>query len=243
MKVNIPNEYLTGKQVSNGYNMKITPIKEDFYVNRITAIKDLLNKIDGGGNIIHLGSVGYVPNIKKDIDNNKWMHKVLTDHCNEVLGIDINKDGIEYCKTLGYGNMIYADMLDQSNLVINHMKKISLEKFDYIVAGELLHEIDSPVTFLKQININYSDYVKRIIITVPNLYRFLNFKNSLKGIDGNHTENRYWYSPYTLCKTIAMAGMVPREIYFSGRSKLLSMFFPHNISSDEIIVIADLKSL
>lgn len=235
MFVNIPEEYLKSERVHNGFSFEYN---DQIYNSRF----DVINKIIWeGGNVIDLGCVGYIPNISKAIENNVYLHAILTDKCGNVLGVDIDSDGINYVKDLGYNNVIKADIIRDSDTIKGWFGD---EKVDFMVMGEMLHEIDDPIGFLSQIRQNYTGFIRQIVITVPNIYRYSNIINGLSGKDINHTENRCWFSPYTLCKTIACSGIRPKEIYLAGRLKgkkgFLLGLFKKNICAEHIVLVGEI---
>ncbi len=238
MKVEIPKKYLDSIEIHNGYNFLY---RDKIYENRIELIQNICKDYE---NVIDLGCVGYIPQISSSIEKNNWLHKVLTDQCKNVLGIDISQEGVDFCHKIGFKNILKADIVSDAKQIKHEFALIGEEKVDLIVIGEMLHEVDDPVGLLKNIRNQYHGFAKSILITVPNIYRFQNVKNALLGMDTNHTENRFWFSPYTLCRMVNSAGIIPKEIYLAGKhigkKGMLLKLFKNNICAENIILMGDL---
>lgn len=227
---------IKSKEINNGYHFVYN---DTVYDDRFAVVRSVLENVDSA---IDLGCVGYIPNIEISLQQGTYLHEILTKNCKKVLGVDIEKDGIEYMKGLGYNNIIAADIFKDSELIKNDFKNGGV---DLIVLGEILHEVDNPIAFLSNIKKIYSGFIKQMLITVPNIYRYANIINGLKGIDVNHTENRCWFSPYTLCKTVFLAGMTPREIFLAGKLKgkkgaLIKLIARNNICCEHIVLLCDM---
>ena len=193
--------YITGEKFSNALKVEI---KEHFPDNkRVELIKNLcVNK-----KIIHIGCVDHIPLIEDKISKNQWLHKLITEVSEETIGIDINKEGIDYLRNkLNIKNVMYAD------IITDDIPEIKNKKWDYMILGEIMEHVDNPIHFLNTIREKYQDEVNQIIITVPNVLvknrTDLMYKNSMELIN---TDHRYWFTPFTLTKVMYQAGF--RDIY------------------------------
>lgn len=204
METNIMN-YLSEKEFSVGasfcFNDQIT---------RYSRLEYLV-KMSKGKRIIHLGACDHISSIPKKIEQNIWLHKLLCEVAEDVIGVDINKEAIEYCNTLGITNIEFANILESKELeacIMKNLRESSATKFDYIVAGEILEHVDNPVEFLQTINEKYCDLVEGIIITVPNALSTYNCETALKqGSEVINTDHRYWFTPFTIAKVAVRAGL------------------------------------
>lgn len=203
-------KYLRGEKFSNGYRIEL---KKKYKPK--SRIK-LLTEICSDKNVVHVGCLDHLPLIDEKIVKNQWLHKLLTEESNKCLGIDINKDGIDFVKQkFSYNNIIYGDVTETETL-----KEISNEYWDYMVLGEVLEHIDNPVDFLSKIKENYHGNIKQIIITVPNVLTLNSLRLGKKGFETINTDHRYWFTPYTILKVAYQAGLEPQKILFANRIKL-----------------------
>ena len=84
-----------------------------------------------GNSILDIGSVAtQLESLKRNIENNLWLHAELAKRFNKVVGIDILKKEIQELRRMGY-DVRYGNAED---FELN-------EKFDTIVAGELIEHL------------------------------------------------------------------------------------------------------
>ena len=202
-------EYLKGNKFSNShiihYDYK-QPIPD-----RVKFVCDLAK----GKKVLHLGCLDHQPLIEAKIKRNQWLHKELTETAAECLGIDIDKEALDYVKsTFGFNNIILGDFTKEK------LAGITNKQWDYAILGELLEHIDNPVEYLQAISANYADSIKQIVITVPNAWTQTTITKALSSSEIINTDHRYWFTPYTLAKVMTRANMDVQEIYFANRVPL-----------------------
>lgn len=197
-------EYLNGNQFDNGLYIDISK-EEKTILSRHEKILNLVK----GKSVIHLGCCDHIPLIKEKIDNDLWLHKKITDVSKECIGVDINSEGIDFLKSeLGYDNVICNDITSDD------IEKLSKQKWDYIIIGEILEHVNNPVQFLNDIVKKYGHLISNFLITVPNAFSMTNFKGVKKGQEIINTDHRYWFSPFTLAKVGYEAGLEIEEFFF-----------------------------
>ncbi len=190
-------DYLTGKTFSNGLKVNIYNRDHEKF-NRL----DLLQSLTKNKSIIHVGCVDHLPLIKQKISRNVWLHKRLDDASKRCIGIDLNKEGIDFIKfNLNYKNVFHMNIIKDDIPV-----EIGDSKWDYMILGELLEHIDNPVAFLVKIHEKYSKIVDHMIVTVPSAFSFNSIRYMFKNVELINSDHRYWFTPYTLAKISVMAG-------------------------------------
>ena len=116
-------------------------------------IKEIIARCEG--TILDIGCVHHsLENIKSD----SWLHGKLTENFSTVMGLDFLKEEIQELKKIGY-NVEYGNA---ENFELN-------EKFDTIVAGELIEHLSNPGKFLDCCRNHLKDNGK-LILTTPNPY-------------------------------------------------------------------------
>ncbi len=197
-------DYLSGKEFSNG---KIFDYNDFEYGRvRFSTLKKILHKEEELKSVIHLGCCDHLALIDEKIQNNKWLHKILMENAKCVLGIDIDKEAVEYVKSIGYNDVIYADITQDKTLIVDEMRKmLGDQKWDYLIAGEIVEHLDNPTEFLKIVKESYHDIIDKIIITVPNAFSMHNIMYALKGQECINTDHRFWFTPYTIGKVLERA--------------------------------------
>lgn len=202
--------YLNGEKFSNGVDFTI---KEKFDDNRRI---DIITELCKNKNIIHIGCVDHIPLIKEKVKNNTWLHSLITNVANKTIGIDINKEGIDYIKKeVGVNNVKIADITKDDIPEINN------ENWDYMILGEIIEHVDNPIQFLSQILKKYKGKVSKIYITAPNILVRNRFEymvsNSAELINSDH---RFWFTPFTLAKVMTLAGFSNIKLDFVDRVSL-----------------------
>lgn len=188
-------QYLKGEQFSSIYQMTLKGHSDN--LSRI----DFLKSVVKGRRVVHFGCVDHLPLIEQRRQSGMWLHGILSGVCTNLAGVDINEEGVQYMKNLGYETHV-------SNVITAPVpESISARRWDYIVAGEVLEHIDNPVDFLSAIRTKYKECTERIVITVPNALSYTNFRFALKNIEMINTDHRYWFTPFTLMKVVMEAGI------------------------------------
>lgn len=191
------NEFLKGNKFSNGVQMPIGQSEK-----HITFREEYICQLAENKKIIHIGCVDHIPLIVEKIKNNTWLHKLLSEKATRCLGIDINEEGISHIKKLGYEDAVCMNIISDSI-----PPTISNENWDIAIMGEILEHVDNPVLFLQQLKEKFAPFVKELVITVPSALRLKNIKMIFKHKEFINTDHRYWFTPYTLAKVAASAGL------------------------------------
>lgn len=203
-------KYLRGEQFSNSLVVKMDREKyED--TSREAAITGLIR----GTDVIHLGCSDHIDIITDKIRNNKWLHKLITDNASSCLGIDIDRQSIDFVKNkLGYTNV------KQGDITMDEFPEIEAKIWNYVVFGELIEHLDNPVDFLKIFRNRFGKNVEKFIITVPSVYTRDQARNIFKYREVINSEHRFWFTPYTISKLVVSAGYRPEKIMFAGLQPL-----------------------
>jgi len=132
--------------------------------------------------------IGVVEHTREAVESPQWLHGNLRRHAAQCLGVDVLEEEVRYLQTKGY-KVICADVT----------KAPIAEKFDVIIAGEVLEHLDATGMFMK----NCATMLKsggRLAITVPNpWYANVMLKNlcgSSSFVDS--TDHVAWYDAWTL---------------------------------------------
>lgn len=149
-------------------------------------IKEIIVRCEGS--ILDIGCVAtQLESLKRNIKSNLWwLHGELAKRFSKVVGIDILKKEIHELKKMGY-DVRYGNAED---FELN-------EKFDTIVAGELIEHLSNPGKFLDACYKHLKEEGK-LILTTPNPFWFefiirKNFKRLY--VNPEHTA---WYDESVL---------------------------------------------
>jgi hypothetical protein len=203
-------KFLKGDSFQTSLTVNIGKSKHSI-ISREAAITGMII----GKSVIHIGCSDHQQIINEKIKNNAWLHKLITDNAEKCIGIDIDRESIEFIKNeLDYKNVYYGDITSD---VIDIIK---VNNWDYVVFGEIIEHLDNPVDFLKVFKENYGENVNRFIITVPNIYNRHQFRHMLNYKEIINSDHRFWFTPYTISKVLVSSGYKPDKITYSNLQSL-----------------------
>lgn len=165
-------------------------------MNRIPLVQrvEFLKEVSRGKKVLHLGCTNW-PYTKEAIESGTLLHYDLLNITNELWGFDADQDGIDYLSQQGINNLFPADLerLDEVELD---------EKFDVIIAGEMIEHLSNPGLFLRGIK-RFMRNDTNLVITTINAYSGMRFfQYGLRGRGGRvepvHPDHVYYFSYSTL---------------------------------------------
>jgi SAM-dependent methyltransferase len=173
---------------------------------------DFLVELVRGKRIAHLGFVDEHL-LEAKLASGHWLHARLADAAAEVVGIDIEPQGVAWAAEQGYEAYV-ADCQDRASLA-----ELGLDPFDIVVAGEVIEHLEAPGSFLRASH----ELVApggRIVVTTPNAAALQNFAAPLLGVELIHPDHLALFSPRTLGVLFERTGWnVERILYYQRRPK------------------------
>lgn len=196
---------LSGQIFTSSYRFKPKMDALDkTYLTRTALLRNLCEQ----KNIIHLGCVDHSAEIiEKKLARGKWLHKHLDETANRCLGIDLNKEGLDYIRDK-HG---FQDLLC-TNIIEEECREILDHQWDYFLIPEVLEHQDNPVWFLSEIRKKYQTNVKNFVITVPNAFDLGLKSHLMKNLEPVNSDHRFWFTPYTLAKVLYAAGFTNQTL-------------------------------
>jgi SAM-dependent methyltransferase len=157
---------------------------------RVVERADRLVELARGQRVIDLGFVdeGRMALRRQD---GTWLHDRLGAVAREIVGIDLNTDGVEEARGLGI-EAYAADCTDPEAL-----RSLRLAPADLVIAGELIEHIDVPGAFLDAVKVLLADG-GRLVLTTPNGLSLTNFLAGLLHRELVNIDHVAWYSRQTL---------------------------------------------
>lgn len=161
-----------------------------------------------GKSVLHLGAVDYY--------NGEvcGLHERLMKVSGSVVGLDIDRDGIDKARSRGIQNIIYGDLerLGEVNIA---------SKFDIIVAGEIIEHLSNPGLFLAGVKRFFGHYTE-MVVTTPNAFSLHRFLIALGGFEYVHPDHVSYYSYTTLEHLLGRHGFaVEEKLAYPLEGKLL----------------------
>ncbi len=209
----IPTEilkYAYGEEFSNSLEFKIGKTR-----HTATSREEAIVGIVKGCDVIHIGCSDHIPLIREKIRNNKWLHKLITENSKTCIGIDNDRESIDFLiNELGYQNVRYGD------INTGQFPEITSKQGDWAIFGEMVEHLGDPVSFLSSFRKTYGNNVKRFLISVPNIYNRSDLRNMLRYREVINSDHRFWFTPYTIIRVLASAGCKPESIEFANLVRL-----------------------
>jgi len=192
-------------------------------IERILLRANIIFDLTSNKKVLHLGCADHMEAIKDKINNGTHLHQQLSRIAAKYLGIDINKEAVEYLASIGINNIILSDITKPG------IKEITDNHWDYLLMPEVLEHIDNPVAFLREIGVNYKCNIDRgIIITVPNAFGYIHMIDAINnGVEVINSDHRYWFTPYTLCKVVYQAGLEIDDLTMCSSDNMTSVIDSH----------------
>jgi SAM-dependent methyltransferase len=146
-----------------------------------------------GPKVLDIGCTSH----KIEIESPGWLHGRLRERFPDVVGIDISRENVESLRKAGF-----------TNLSVQSAESFELQdKFDTVIAGELIEHLANPGMFLQQAQRHLKDG-GAVVLTTPNpfsvayfLYAFLKFPRTCQNL-----EHTCWFCPRTMTELAKRAG-------------------------------------
>lgn len=160
-----------------------------------------------GKRVLHVGCVdsGLLEQRYRQGD---LMHLRLAQVAHELWGVDIDRQGIEFLRQLGFSNLVVGDICQPDNL-----EELQGRIFDVIVASEVIEHLLNPGQFLVGVQRFMAPDETELIVTVPNAFRVATLIQLLRGIEYIHPDHNYWFSYQTITNLLRKTGFTIKDIY------------------------------
>lgn len=170
----------------------------------------LIREASRGRKVLHLGCTNH-PYTQDAIDRDMLLHFELEKIADELYGFDFDRRGLDLLERSGSRNLFRADL--------EKLQEVALEeKFDVIIAGEMIEHLNNPGLFLEGIQ-RFMDAGTRLLITTVNAYSAMRFvQYGLRGRGGEnepvHPDHVAYYSYRTLKLIVERSGLSVERFCF-----------------------------
>ena len=163
-----------------------------------------------GKKVLHLGCTNW-PYTQDSIDNDMLLHNELDKTASELFGFDFDQEGIDVLENAGTKNLFRADLEKLDDVDLS-------EKFEVIIAGEMIEHLNNPGLFLKGIQ-RFMTPETKLVITTINAYAAHRF--AVYGLMGKkgvnepvHPDHVAYYSFKTLKLVVERSGLKVSDCKF-----------------------------
>lgn len=181
-------------------------------MRKVKAVQrvEFIKKACAGKKVLHLGCTNY-PYTEDAIKHDMLLHFELEKVCGELYGFDYDQKGIDVLEAKGVKNLYRADLENLADVNLD-------EKFDVIIAGEIIEHLSNPGLFLRGIQ-RFMKSETDLIITTINAYcgfRFVVYALRSRGGEREpvHPDHVAYYSYKTLSLVINREDLDISDFYF-----------------------------
>jgi SAM-dependent methyltransferase len=201
-----------------------------------------------GPAVLDIGCTGGLADMNVALDDPNWLHgRLSTVFGQKLWGIDLSERKINEMKSAGFSNLHVGDAQSFS----------LIEKFDTIVAGELIEHLPNPGLFLDAAS-RHLKTQGRLVLSTPYaaglanvLYSWLKFPRTCA-----NPEHTMWFCPSTLETLASMSGLrvvewqltadypgEPVGLYgrFLRLYRLIGRFLPKRLRGNAFVAILEAK--
>jgi SAM-dependent methyltransferase len=158
-----------------------------------------------GKRVIHLGFWGSEGYRESAMETGQWLHGRLAAVATEIVGLDVNGEGVEFAKHLGYEAYV-VDLMDPD--AVNQLTI----RGEVVVAGEIIEHLDRQGPFLDAMH-SLVEPEGRLILTTPNAYRLSSVLAAAMRREVINPDHVGFHSWYTLTNLVRRHGW---QVVWSG---------------------------
>lgn len=175
----------------------------------VQRVDFLLSQCEGK-KVLHLGCTNW-PYTEETLSNGSLLHLKIAERSGRLFGMDADRQGLDVLRDRGFEDLYQGDLEKLEDSELN-------EKFDVVVAGEIIEHLNNPGLFLNGVK-RFLAPNSILIITTINAYgamRFLIY--ALRGKRGIHEpvhpDHVAYYSYSTIKLLLKRSGFRIAEFLF-----------------------------
>jgi 2-polyprenyl-3-methyl-5-hydroxy-6-metoxy-1,4-benzoquinol methylase len=172
-------------------------------------VQDILARLVAGQRVLDLGCAQH--NVAQWAGTDTWLHEHLVRSAASVTGVDFLPAAVAAMQARGYTAVVG----DACHLNLG-------ERYDVVVAGELLEHVEEPGPFLASIRAHLEPG-GRLVLTTPHAYFLYHVLEAYCCDPGRrwNPEHVAWYEPFTLTNLLARQGFAVEQGLYVTRSRKL----------------------
>ncbi len=175
-------------------------------ISHSQARGDVLTQWAAGRRVLHVGFADHVPLIASRVADGSWLHARLTRSAAACHGIDINAQGVAAARGLGFDNVHELDIFSPQAEA-----QLAAWQCDWVLVPDVIEHLPDPAAFLRRLA--HCLPGAQFVVTVPNALSLRNAAQALRGVERVNTDHRAWFSPFTLLKVLADAGLRAQSLH------------------------------
>lgn len=167
---------------------------------------DVLVQWVAGRRVLHVGFADHAPLIASRVADGSWLHSRLTRSASICEGIDINRASVDIARSLGFENVHALDIFSPDTAAT-----LAQWRPDLVLVPDVIEHLSNPATFMRRLAQCLP--AAEFVVTVPNALSLRNAAQAMKGVERINTDHRAWFSPFTLLKVLADAGLQAESLH------------------------------
>ncbi|MCW2903800.1 MAG: methyltransferase [Streptosporangiaceae bacterium] len=188
----------------------------DFFAHRLVAgpVRDerdaLLLSLCEGRRVLHIGCADH-PLTAERVKDGSILHARLLTHASDVLGVDIDRHGVELLREHLGGEYAVLDIAGSDGRAVAEQFKP-----DVILAGDVIEHVRDAASFLRGI-VTLMRAVGNgveLIISTPNGLGAKTLLNTVAGFEMIHPDHVYVFTPASLARLVSDCGLSPSNWFF-----------------------------
>lgn len=217
--VSVPEENVVpeGTRVEHFYRALLPP--GPYYPTRDEAIRAIV----GGRRAIHVGCTDW-PITATRLERGELLHSRLMAWCPEVLGVDIDRDGLDVLQAASGGAFACLDVSSDD------LAPLLAFQPEVVVACDVIEHVPNLDTFLAGLGqlLRQLGPQSSLLLTTPNALALRNIVYSAAGVEVVHPDHRVVFTPNTLSRSLRSQGLRVREVAYysisSGETRTRRVF-------------------
>ena len=174
-----------------------------------------------GRRVLHLGCTDW-PYTQHKLANGALLHAMIAQRATSLVGVDADREGVDWLQGNGYPRT-YLDNVEG----FSHPAVLG-EKYDLIVAGEIIEHLENPGLFLRSVQ-QLMGPTTELVITTINAYCFFRFIYYLFKEERVHPDHNYYFSPLVLRKLITRCGLEVVDFHHYPVGKEIRLLNPRKL--------------
>jgi hypothetical protein len=172
---------------------------------------ELLLDLCANKRVMHVGCAD-APLTTERLDSGSLLHAKLLHRAADLLGVDINRDGVDLlCRSVG-GNYLVGDVSDPRDRA-----RLADYRPEVILAGDVIEHVRDAGAFLTGLAAlmrHGSREGVELILSTPNGLAVKNVVNTTAGREIIHPDHVYVFTPASLSRLVSDCGLEPNRWYF-----------------------------
>jgi 2-polyprenyl-3-methyl-5-hydroxy-6-metoxy-1,4-benzoquinol methylase len=177
-------------------------------VKRVDRLAFLIDRAKGK-RILHLGCADeHLVDLK--LQNSAHLHGQLLKVAKELWGVDVSSEGLSQLRRAGFTNLVHGDVER-----LDAVTELRNQRFDLIIAGEVIEHLSNPGLFLKGC-LSLCSPETELVLTTPNALAYTQPIFACLDREAVHPDHTLSWSPAILTALLKRNGFAIKEFWVYG---------------------------